>query len=175
MLNWDAEKRRLRTLTGTDAARVQRLMGRSGGCSPGGSYGKRFQANHEASLDIPAFAVRPTRRTDRRVAPAAVRPPERPINLCRRSSASYMFFVPPPVSESQKEYLGDFRGQTAQIRIPVLFFAGKTDWMVGPGSDNGVAFPEMILWKSEVGHVPFVENPCDLEKAITTYLQKFKF
>ena len=102
MLNWDAEKRRLRTLTGTDAILVQRLMGRSGGCSPGGSYGKRFQASHEASLDIPAFAVRPTRRTDRRDAPAAVRPPERPVNLCRRSSASYMFFVPSPVSESQR-------------------------------------------------------------------------
>ena len=101
MLSWDAEKRRLRTLTSTDAVRVQRLMGRSGGCSPGGSCGKRFQATHEASPDIPAFAVRPTRRTDRRVAPAAVRPPERPINLCRRSSASYMFFVAPPVSESQ--------------------------------------------------------------------------
>ena len=55
MLKWDAEKRRLRTLTGTDAIRVQRLMGR--------------------------------------VAPAAVRPPERPINLCRRSSASHMFLL----------------------------------------------------------------------------------
>jgi proline iminopeptidase len=74
-----------------------------------------------------------------------------------------------------KEYLGDFRSQTANIKVPVLFFAGKTDWMVGPGSYKGIEFPEMILWKSEVGHVPFVENPGDLEKAIVTYLQKYKF
>jgi proline iminopeptidase len=72
------------------------------------------------------------------------------------------------------EYLQDFRGQTARIKIPVLFFSGKTDWMVGPDSYKGLAFPEMMLWQSDVGHVPFVENPVDLEKAIVSYLQKYR-
>lgn len=33
---------------------------------------------------------------------------------------------------------------------------------------------EMMLWQSDVGHVPFVENPVDLEKAIVSYLQKYR-
>ncbi len=74
-----------------------------------------------------------------------------------------------------KEYLGDFRAQTARMTVPVLFFVGKTDWMAGPDSYKGVAFPNMIVWKSDVGHVPFVENPSDLEKAISAYSRKFGF
>ena len=93
-LSWDAEKRR-RTLIGIDAICVQSLMGRSGWRSPGRPHGKRLHAAPEACLDIDALAVRPARRTTRRFAPAAVRHPERPINLGRRSSASDMSFRPP--------------------------------------------------------------------------------
>ena len=64
----DAGKHRLRTLTGTVAMSVRRLMGRSGGWSPGGPYGKHFQAAPEASPNNPVLAVRHARRTDRRFA-----------------------------------------------------------------------------------------------------------
>ncbi len=74
-----------------------------------------------------------------------------------------------------KEYFQDFRGETARMKVPVLFFSGRTDWMAGPGNYKGVSFPEMLLWQSDVGHVPFVENPVDLEKAIVAYLQKYRF
>jgi hypothetical protein len=92
--SWDTDQRR-RTLTGADAIRVRRLMGRSGCCSPCRSHGKRFLAAPEARLDNLALAVRPARRTTRRFAPAAARHPKRPIKLCRRSSASDIFFGPP--------------------------------------------------------------------------------
>ena len=38
-----------------------------------------------------------------------------------------------------------------------------------------VCLPHMLMWKSDVGHVPFVENQPGLEKAITAYQQKYKF
>jgi proline iminopeptidase len=69
----------------------------------------------------------------------------------------------------------DYRPQTEKLEIPVLFFYGKTDWMVGPNNYKGVNFPNMILWGSDVGHVPFIENKPDLEKAIKHYLSKYKF
>ena len=51
----DAERRCLRTQTGTDAIGVQRLMGRSGGCSPGGPYDKRCLA---ARWRVPRIILR---------------------------------------------------------------------------------------------------------------------
>ena len=71
------------------------------------------------------------------------------------------------------EYLEDFKHLTPEMGMPVLFFYGKTDWMVGPEHYKGVEFPEMILWGSNVGHVPFMENKEDLEKAIITYVNKY--
>jgi proline iminopeptidase len=74
-----------------------------------------------------------------------------------------------------EEYLVDFKKAVANVKIPVLFFYGKTDWMVGPNHFKGVSFPEMILWGSDVGHVASLENQGDLEKAITSYQTKYKF
>jgi proline iminopeptidase len=72
------------------------------------------------------------------------------------------------------EYSMDFRKYAPEINVPVLFFYGKTDYMVGPEYYKGVHFPHMLLWGSNVGHVPFIENKDDLEKAIKTYLDNYK-
>jgi len=74
-----------------------------------------------------------------------------------------------------REYWGDFKSITADIEVPVLFFSGKTDWMAGPLNFQGVKFPIMMLWESQVGHVAILENRPDLEKALVTYLEKYKF
>lgn len=73
-----------------------------------------------------------------------------------------------------KEYLEDFKKETAHMKMPVLFFYGKTDWMIGPDHYKTVKFPNMLLWESNVGHVPFIENKQDLENAIKNYLEKYK-
>jgi proline iminopeptidase len=56
----------------------------------------------------------------------------------------------------------------------VLFFYGESDWMVGPTHYEQVRFPHMLLWPSPVGHVPFLENPADLSRAITSYRKRFR-
>jgi len=56
------------------------------------------------------------------------------------------------------------------LNMPVLFFYGKTDWVAaGPSQYKYVHFPNQLLWGSDVGHVPFLENPADLEKAIDQF------
>ena len=71
------------------------------------------------------------------------------------------------------EYLADYSPATRDLKMPVLFFYGKTDWMVGPQHYRCAAFPEMLLWPSDVGHVAIMENRADLEKAITSYMGKY--
>ena len=78
-------------------------------------------------------------------------------------------------AESIKDYWVDFKKYTQDMKMPVLFFYGINDWMVGPEHYKGVNFPNMILWGSDVGHVPFLENKTDLEKAIKSYINKFNF
>ena len=70
------------------------------------------------------------------------------------------------------EYFRDYRPATAGVEIPVLFFYGKTDWSVGPRHYRKVRFPNMILWGSDVGHMPFLENGEDMQKAILAFLEK---
>jgi proline iminopeptidase len=74
---------------------------------------------------------------------------------------------------SLEDYGLNFKTYTPGLTMPVLFFYGKSDWMVGPSQYKGVAFPNMILWGSDVGHVPFLENEPDLEKAVKTYIQQY--
>lgn len=57
--------------------------------------------------------------------------------------------------------------------MPVLYSCGKIDWMVGPNFYKGVNFPNMMLWHRNIGHVPFVENPTDVAKAIASYKKKY--
>lgn len=68
------------------------------------------------------------------------------------------------------DYWNDFKKYTPGINQPVLFYYGKQDWAIGPEHYKGVLFPNMILWGSEVGHMPFLENKEDLMKAICSYL-----
>ncbi len=74
---------------------------------------------------------------------------------------------------SIKEYWADFKPLAPKMKMPVLFFTGNKDWMAGPENYKGVNFPNMILVKSDVGHIPFLENTVDLEKAIKIYIRKY--
>jgi len=76
---------------------------------------------------------------------------------------------------SRKEYWDDYKSFTLGFTKPVLFFTGNQDWMAGPNNYYGVNFPEMLLYKSNVGHLPFIENKPDLENAIILYLEKYNF
>lgn len=73
------------------------------------------------------------------------------------------------------EYWEDFRKFAPDVQQPVLFYYGKADWAIGPKHYKGVKFPEMILWGSEVGHFPFLENKQDLFRAINNYIGKYNF
>ena len=72
------------------------------------------------------------------------------------------------------EYWKNYLPATENINIPVLFFYGTTDWMVGPDHYKNVKFPKMLLWESETGHLPFQENKADLKKAILAYKAKYQ-
>lgn len=72
-----------------------------------------------------------------------------------------------------EDYHLNFKPYTAQLTMPILFFYGKTDWMIGPHHYQGVAFPNMLLWGSDVGHMPFMENREDLMDSIKAFLEKF--
>lgn len=78
------------------------------------------------------------------------------------------------VLEELKDYWKDYRPDTRNTRVPVLFFFGKRDWMVGPTHYTGVHFPCSIMWPSDVGHVASLENKADLEKAIDTFQAKYR-
>lgn len=75
------------------------------------------------------------------------------------------------IDDYWKNYLPD----TKSIEIPVLFFHGSQDWMVGPDHHKKVKFPNMISVEFNSGHIPFQENKEDLEKAILAYCQKYHF
>ncbi len=72
---------------------------------------------------------------------------------------------------SMLDYWQDFRPATAQVKVPVLYFHGLRDWMTGPEHYLGARFPLLLLWGSDVGHMPFLENKADLERAIVHYRQ----
>lgn len=72
-----------------------------------------------------------------------------------------------------KDYWEDFSKAAPAMNMPVLFFYGRSDWMVGPEHYRQVHFPNMLLFGSNVGHVPFLENKADLDKAITSYRGKY--
>lgn len=75
---------------------------------------------------------------------------------------------------TKEEYLADFKKDAPGMNMPVLFFYGKSDWMIGPDHYKTVHFPNMLLWSSNVGHIPFIENKEDLQNAILNYLEKYK-
>lgn len=67
----------------------------------------------------------------------------------------------------------DYKPFSAEMTMPVLFFYGKTDWIIGTEHYKGIKFPNVIFWGSDVGHIPFIENKPDLENAIVSYLKKY--
>lgn len=75
----------------------------------------------------------------------------------------------------QPEYWKNFKPLTTEMQMPVLFFYGSRDWMIGPQHYKGVEFPNLMLWKSEVGHMPFLEAREDLSKAILSFADKNGF
>lgn len=73
------------------------------------------------------------------------------------------------------EYMENFMPKTSEVNVPVLFFYGKADWSIGPEHYKGIQFPDMILWGSDVGHTPFLENKEDMEKAVRSFITKWSF
>lgn len=73
------------------------------------------------------------------------------------------------------DYWEDFKPLTANLQMPVLYFYGKTDYMVGPEHYKTLNFPNLMLWESNGGHVPFIEDKENLEKAVLAYLKKHSF
>jgi proline iminopeptidase len=76
---------------------------------------------------------------------------------------------------SYEDYWKDFKPATAEVTVPVLFYYGTKDWMVGPQHYKGMQFQNMLLWENEGGHIPFMENKEDLEKAILTFRTVYNF
>jgi proline iminopeptidase len=80
------------------------------------------------------------------------------------------------IAFSIPDYYMDYKRLTSELKIPVLFFYGKQDWMAGPEHFKGVNFPNLILWGADVGHMmPFLKNKPELEMAINSYIAKNKF
>lgn len=73
------------------------------------------------------------------------------------------------------EYWNNFKPLTAKMSMPVLYFYGKNDFMVGPKHFNGIDFPNLMLWENNGGHIPFIEDKADLEKAILAYAERSQF
>ncbi|HEY0897083.1 MAG TPA: alpha/beta hydrolase [Sphingobacteriaceae bacterium] len=71
------------------------------------------------------------------------------------------------------EYFQDFSPVTETIRVPVLVFSGKSDYAIGPEHYRLIRFPEQMLVRADVGHLPFLEAPDALESAIAAYLKKY--
>ena len=73
------------------------------------------------------------------------------------------------VALEQESYWRDYRNNTASIKVPVLFFYGEQDWMVGPDHYKSIDFPNIMLWENSGGHFPFLENKAELKKSIMAY------
>jgi len=73
------------------------------------------------------------------------------------------------------EYWDDFRKFTYDVKQPVLFYYGRTDWAIGAEHYKGLAFPKMQLWGSDAGHFPFLENKDDLMNAVKKFMNNNQF
>lgn len=71
------------------------------------------------------------------------------------------------------DYFQDFSPLTKQIKVPVLVFSGNTDYAIGPEHYKLIQFPTQMLFRSDVGHLPFMEAREDLENSIRAYLKKY--
>jgi proline iminopeptidase len=71
------------------------------------------------------------------------------------------------------DYYRNFKPYTAGITTPVLFYYGKSDWMIGPKHYIGADFPNLLLWGSDSGHMPFMESQEDLMIALRAFVKRF--
>lgn len=71
------------------------------------------------------------------------------------------------------DYWRNFKPLTAKMNMPVLYFYGTNDFMVGPEHYKGVDFPNLLVWENTGGHIPFIEDKEDLQKAITAYKTRY--
>lgn len=72
-----------------------------------------------------------------------------------------------------EDYWKDYRPLTYNVQVPVLFFYGEQDWMVGPKHYEQIFFPNQMLVKTTGGHMPFMENQEELMEAITAFHSKY--
>ncbi|MBD0851424.1 alpha/beta fold hydrolase [Maribacter arenosus] len=72
------------------------------------------------------------------------------------------------------DYWKDFSLLTSKIEQPVLFYYGTNDWAIGPEHYKRMAFPNILLWGSDLGHMPFLENKDDLMKAIRAFKNRYR-
>ena len=72
-----------------------------------------------------------------------------------------------------QDYWRNFKPLTAEMEMPVLYFYGTTDYLVGPEHYKGIDFPNLLLWENKGGHIPFIEDKDDLERAILAYVEKY--
>lgn len=71
------------------------------------------------------------------------------------------------------EYWNNYKTNCPNLTMPVLFFSGNHDLIIGPTHYLDVKFPNMMLFKSDAGHIPFMENKEDVIKAIQEYKKKY--
>jgi proline iminopeptidase len=76
---------------------------------------------------------------------------------------------------NSQDYWQNFKALSADMNMPVLYFYGSTDFMVGPEHYRGLNFSNLLLWENKGGHVPFIEEPIELQKAILAYKEKYSF
>jgi len=80
------------------------------------------------------------------------------------------------VAFSINDYYSDFKKLSSGLKMPVLFFYGKKDWMAGPEHYKGINFPKMLTISSDSEHMMcFLKNKTDLESAINQYIAVYDF
>ncbi|GAB3541588.1 hypothetical protein GCM10027443_41090 [Pontibacter brevis] len=70
------------------------------------------------------------------------------------------------------EYEQDFTQKTAAINVPVLVFAGKYDYSIGPEHHKTFKFPKATYHHLKTGHCPYQEQPEQFRKHIKGFLAK---
>lgn len=71
------------------------------------------------------------------------------------------------------DYYKNYSALTNKIFTPILFVYGTNDKNVGVQQYLKVKFPKMLLIEVEGGHMEFIENKNDYNKAIELFIEKF--
>ena len=70
------------------------------------------------------------------------------------------------------EYAQDFTKKSAAIKLPVLVFAGKHDYSIGPEHHKTFKFPKATYRYLDTGHCPYQEQPEQFRKYVKGFLAK---